>query len=155
MAESKDTLKSSYPLPVFNYKVTIDSEVIGFAEISGLSLDYEPVIYKHGLSFLTGVKIIPGMMQPVRLTMKQGIVKNRPFLSEWFYNVYTDPFYSESKRDLQIDLCDEKGDTLIRWTVQRALPVKLVAPTFSAESNSVAIESMEVIAHGLQVDYNP
>jgi hypothetical protein len=29
------------------------------------------------------------------------------------------------------------------------------APTFDANSNDVAIESMEFVAHGLQVDYEP
>ena len=159
MAQNKDHIKSTYPLPAYNYRVTIlkDGEtlVIGFAEVSGLSVEYEPVTYKHGLSFVMGSKIIPGMRQPIRLTMQKGIVKSGDFLQSWIHNTYADPFFSSAKRDILIDLCDESGKPVIRWTVKRALPVKLDAPTFDANSNDVAIETMEVIAHDLQVDYNP
>ena len=62
---------------------------------------------------------------------------------------------TSAKRDILIDLCDEKGDAVISWKVQDALPTKLDVPTFDANSNDVAIETMEFIAHGLRVDYNP
>ncbi|MCB0207847.1 MAG: phage tail protein [Anaerolineae bacterium] len=159
MAQNKDHIKSTYPLPVYNYQVTVlkDAEtlVIGFAEVSGLSVEYEPVTYKHGLSFVMGNKFIPGMRQPIRLTMKKGIVKSGDFLQSWIYNTYTDPFFSSANRDILIDLCDESGKPVIRWTVRKALPIKLDAPTFDANSNDVAIETMEVIADYLQVDYDP
>jgi phage tail-like protein len=59
------------------------------------------------------------------------------------------------KRDIQIDLCDESGQAVISWIARRALPIRLDAPTFDANSNDVAIETMEFIAHDLEVDYNP
>ncbi len=63
MAQDKDQIKSSYPLPAYNYRVTVlrDGEalVLSFAEVSGLSLQYDPVTYKHGLSFALGVKDHP------------------------------------------------------------------------------------------------
>ena len=106
-----------------------------------------------------GSKIIPGMRQPIKVTMKRGMVKKEGsdaakngFLSGWMKDTYADPFRNH-KKDILIDLCDEKGSPVIRWTVQGALPVKIEAPTFSANSNDVAIETMEVIAHGLDVSY--
>jgi phage tail-like protein len=159
MAQDKSQIQSTYPLPVYNYRVTVlkagESLVLSFAEISGLNIEYEPVTYKHGLSFLMGDKIIPGMRQPTRLTMKRGVVKNNDFLSGWLNHTYTDPAFTGAKRDILIDLCDEVGGPVIRWTVQSALPLKLDAPAFNANSNEVAIETLELIAHGLQVDYHP
>jgi len=155
MAQDKNHIKSTYPLPAYNYRVTVQGATIGFAEVSGLSVEYEPVTYKHGLSFVMGSRIIPGMRQPIRLTMKKGVVKSNDFLQSWIHNTYTNPFFTSAKRDIVIDLCDESGKPVIRWTVQRAMPIKLDAPTFDANSNNVAIETMEFIAHGLQVDYNP
>ncbi len=155
MADSQADIKASYPLPVYNYKVTIGSEVMGFSEVSGLDVEYEAVTYKHGLSFVTGNKIIPGMRKPIQIALKRGLVKNRSFLGEWFTNVYTDPFYAQAKRDVQIDLCDEQGQAVIRWTVLRALPTKLSAPVFNVDTNDVAVESLELIAHGLKVNYSP
>ena len=155
MAQDKAYIAANYPLPAYNYRVTIDGIVVSFAEVSGLNVEYEPVIYKHGLSYLMGNKIIPGMCQPIKLSMKKGLVKNADYLQQWIDKTYTDPFYSHAKRDIVIDLCDEKGDTVIRWKVQRALPTQLEAPTFDANSNEVAIESMTFVAHGLEVNYSP
>jgi phage tail-like protein len=159
MAQDKNLIRSTYPLPVYNYRVTIlngdDTLVLGFSEVSGLSVEYEPVTYKHGLSFAMGTKIIPGMRQPITLTLKRGIAKSGDALHSWIHDTYTDPFYTSAKRDILIDLCDEAGTPIVRWTVQGTLPVKLEVPTFDANSNDVAIETMELVAHGLQVDYDP
>lgn len=159
MAHDPDYIKSNYPLPAYNYRVTVlkddQSTVLSFAEVSGLSVEYEPVTYKHGFSFVMGSKIIPGMRKPIHLTMKRGVVKSRNDLHDWFSNVYSDPFYSSAKRDILVDLCDETGAAVVQWKVQSALPVKLDAPSFDANTNDVAIESMELVAHGLTVNYNP
>ena len=61
MALSKGEIKASYPLPAYNYRVTVESDEVSFSEISGLNVEYEPVTYKHGFSFVLGDKIIPGM----------------------------------------------------------------------------------------------
>lgn len=159
MALDKETIKNTYPLPAYNYRVTIlnndESTVVSFAEVTGLTLEYEPVTYKHGLSFLTGNKIIPGMRQAIRLTLRKGLVQSGNYLHDWIYNTYTDPTFAGAIRDIVIDLCDEVGEPVIRWAVQGALPIKLEAPGFDANTNDVAIETMELIAHDLQVEYNP
>jgi phage tail-like protein len=159
MAQTKADIQSTYPLPAYNYRVTVlaggETLVLGFAEISGLGVEYDPVTYKHGLSFAMGDKIIPGMRQEIRLTMKRGVIRKREYLENWMQDAYASPFSTSRKRDIQIELCDETGQAVIAWKVQKALPIKLDAPTFDASSNDVAIETMEVIAHGLQVDYDP
>ena len=159
MAQSSDTIKSTYPLPVYNYRVTIldnnTPNILGFSEVSGLGVTYEPVTYKHGLSFLMGDKIIPGMRQPIRLTLKKGLTKNGDFLQTWFNRCYLQPWSITSRRDIVIDLCDEQGLPVIRWKLIQALPTKLEAPTFTASSNEVAIVSMELLAADLKADYHP
>jgi phage tail-like protein len=159
MAVDKSFIKTTYPLPSYNYRVTVlkdgESLVIGFSEVSGLQVEYEPVSYFHGLSFKLGGKIIPGKRQQLRITLKRGIVKGNDFLQSWISGVYTDPFFATAKRDILIDLCDETGTAVVRWTVTGALPVKLEASNFAADSNDVAIETLELVAHRLTVNYNP
>jgi len=154
MSLDKDQIKATYPLPVYNYRVTIEATTLGFSEVSGLGVDYEPVTYKHGFSFVMGAKIIPGMRQPIKLTLKKGVVSGNSFLATWFQDTYANPF-KYAKKDILIDLCDEAGKPVVRWKVQGALPIKLDAPAFDANSNEVAIESMELVAHDIQVDYSP
>lgn len=158
MAQTKEQIKSSYPLPVYNYRVTIynddDALTMSFAEVSGLSLAYEAVTYKHGLSFAMGNQIIPGMKQPITLSMKRGIAPKNDQLQQWVEEIYERPFSTSPKRDIVIDLCDEVGTPVMRWTVRGALPTKLDAPTFNADSNDVAIEQVDLIAQDVRVDYN-
>lgn len=128
---------------------------MGFSEVSGLSINYKPVTYKHGLSFLLGDKIIPGMRDPINLTLKRGIVQDNNFLAGWIQMAYSGNLFENAKKDILIDLCDETGQAVVRWKVLGALPVRLDAPIFDAQSQDVAIETLELIAHNLQVDYHP
>jgi phage tail-like protein len=131
MAEKKQAISTSYPLPVYNYKVTINSEsgslVLSFAEVTGLSMHYESVTYKHGMSYLKGEIIVPGMRQAVRVTLKRGVAKSRHDLHTWMAKTYADPGYGDAKRDLVIDLCNETGEAMVRWSVLGAMPVRLDA----------------------------
>jgi len=151
-------------LPVYNYRVTIANETtIGFSEVSGLSIEHEPVVYKHGLSFAIGNKIIPGMRQALNVTLQRALTtgSNAQYLWNWFHLVYSNPYTMEAKRDITISLGTietQEGDTTehvtaVRWKVSRALPTQLEMPTFSAEANEVAVESLSLVAHGLSVEY--
>jgi len=159
MSDTKAAIKASYPLPAYNYRVTImddgKAETIGFSEVGGLSMGHDPVTYKDGFSFAMGHSIIPGMPKPVSLTLKKGLAKNGGYLQQWIEKSYQDPFSNGAKRDVVIDLCDEAGSAVIRWTVAAAMPVKLDAPALVAAGNDVAITSMELVAARLKVEFNP
>lgn len=157
MATSRDTITKSYPLPAYNYRVTIESDTIAFSEVSGLAIEHETVIYKDGLSFLMGYDIIRSQQKQVRIVMKRGVVKGDDFLYDWFDLTFVekliDRFSSQTRRDITVDLCDERGKAIIRWKVLKAIPMKLEAPSFNAETNSVAIETIELLAQGLTIEY--
>lgn len=159
MPDSKATIKNDYPLPAYNYRVTIiydgKAETIGFAEVGGLSQGYDPVIYKDGFSFAMGYQIIPGMPKPINLTLKKGLAKSGDYLQKWISKSYQHPFSNGAKRDVIIDLCDEASRPVIRWTVSAAMPVKLDAPAFVAADNTVAIGSMELVAAKIKVEFDP
>jgi phage tail-like protein len=157
MATPRANIIAAYPLPAYNYRVTIESDTVAFSEVSGLSIDHEMVIYKDGLSFLMGYDIIRGQQKQVNIVMRRGVVKGDDFLFDWvdlsFVEKLLDRFSSQTRRDITIDLCDETGKAIVRWKVLKAIPVKLEAPTFNAENNSVAIESIELQAQGLTIEY--
>ncbi len=151
MAISKDFIKKNYPLPAYNYRVNIGGEPLAFSEVSGLAVQYEPITYKHGLSWQLGEEIRQGMKQSLRITLKKGLVRNGRFLLDW---IGTEPTSISDKRDVVIDLCDESGVPVITWLVMSAVPLKLSAPTFGASLEDVAIESLEVIAHNMTVTFH-
>jgi phage tail-like protein len=145
MALTKDKIQSSYPLPAYNYKVIVDAETLSFSEVSGLSLSYEKVIYKNGLSFLMGPNFIRAQPNEITITLKRGVVAKRAHLYNWFT--------SNSAKDIFIDLCDEQGNAVIRWKVSKALPLKIEAPAFNSDGNNIAIESVDVIAQDISIEY--
>lgn len=163
MAQSVDQIKSQYPLPAYNYRVTIlgadGATVIGCSQVNGLDMSVETVNYQHGMSFLSGEHIMPGRRHAVQLSMLKGIMPNGAYLSDWMGLNYpaasAKPAGLNRKRDMLIDLCDETGVPVVRWKVVKAMPTKLEGPSFDANTNEVAFERMELIAHELQVDYNP
>jgi phage tail-like protein len=154
MAQDKKLIRDSYPIPAYNYRVTVGGSTIGFSEVSGLNLDVPTVTYKHGLSFAMGFQIVAGMPGTVRLTMKKGLAVDQSFLGSWVQET-TSGSSKDAARDILIDLCDGSGNPVVRWIIRRALAIKLAAPTFDANSNGVAVESLELIAQSIEVDYHP
>ena len=146
MALSPDEIRQQYPLPVYNYRVTIGSEVASFSEVSGLSMKYETVSYRHGLSFIEGETLLRFVYEEaVAITMKKGVVKDHAFLYAWFSE-------KKPKNNIQVSLCDENGQALVQWKIGSALPVKLDAPTFDANANDVAIDTLEIMASIITVE---
>ena len=151
MATSVKDIKDKYPIPVFYYRVTIAGEdAIAFSEVSGLSIEYETITYRDGMSYRDGAKYMPGLNSPINITLQKGIVKKDSFLFDWISTVRLN---TVEKRDVRIDLLDETGTAVVSWTVTDAFPKKLDAPSFNATSNEVAIESLELMASTLKVEY--
>ena len=151
MATTAQDIKKSYPIPVFYYRVTIDGDGShAFSEVSGLSIEYETITYKDGMSYRDGAKHMPGLGTPVNLTLQKGIVRNDSYLLNWISTVRLN---TVTKRDVRIDLLDESGAAVVSWTVIDAFPIKLDAPSFNASSNEVAIESLELMASDLKIEY--
>lgn len=155
MALSKDDIKTAYPLPVYNYRVEIDGEAVSFSEVSGLSISYETTTYKESPieSGSAGPRVMhmPAQGTAANVTLKKGVVSGTsvPVLYEWINSTQINQI---DKKDIFIRLCDEAGAPLISWKVLNAFPTKLDAPTFGADSNDVAIESMELMANAITVE---
>ena len=157
MATSKKDIKQDYPLPVYNYKVNIDKDTIAFSEVSGLNIAYEKFTYKES-STESGkashrVFNMPSQSTQTTLTLKKGLVppKSQAAFYDWINSIAINQV---TKKDIVVSLCDEAGNARVSWTVINAFPTKLDAPSFSASSNDVAIESMELMADGITINYN-
>lgn len=155
MATDKKRISESYPLPAYNYRVIIDgNEAMSFSEVSGLEIDYEHVLYRHGFSWVMGDYLIRAQRKPINVSLKRGVVKQRKYLYNWLK--------SGEKKDIRIELTEiiELNDNkkvmeaVVSWEVSRALPFKMDAPSFNANTNDIAIESLDLIAHDLKLTYH-
>ncbi|HZF48947.1 MAG TPA: phage tail protein [Polyangiaceae bacterium] len=155
MALSKGEIKTAYPLPSYNYRVEIAGAAVGFSEVSGLSIKRETTTYKESP---TGggapgpvVLHMPAQLTNPTITMKKGLVRKGSVASLYSW-INSTQINQIDKKDIYVRLCDEKGDAVISWKVVNAFPTKLDAPTFTATSNDVAIESMELMADSIQIE---
>lgn len=138
-------IAASYPLPAYNFRVTVDGEGFAFAEVSGLAVERETVTYRHGLSNWEGERIVRfahDKFQPV--IFKRGARRNNALLYDWLE--------AQEPKPVEVSLCDEQGLPVLTWRILRALPVKLSAPTFDAAGNEVAVETLEVMASGVTLE---
>ncbi len=155
MPVTKDEIKTSYPLPVYNYKVEIGTETIGFSEVSGLSIQRETFTYVESPSAggPPGPRKMhmPAQEKPARVTLKKGIVPDISLKTfyEWIQSIQTNRV---EKKDIYVRLCDEEGNAVLSWKIINAFPTKLDAPTFSASSQDVAVESMELMADAIRLE---
>lgn len=131
-----------YPLPAYNYRVTIDGTSVSFSEVSGIQVELDHQTYRHGLSFQEGEDIaVLKIDKFVTVTFKKGTVRGASFLYDWL-----------DKKDLrmvEVSLCDENGDPVSSWRLAKVVPTKLQAPTFDANGRDVSIETLEVMAAGI------
>ena len=131
---------------------------MAFSEVSGLDKNYDPITYKEcreesdTATPYPRLMYMPGQLQPINISLKKGLVvkKSVPVLWDWFNSIRLNRV---EKKDITISLCDEAGTPLVEWLVIDCFPTKITAPTFDANSNDVAIESLDLMATNLtQVD---
>ena len=147
MATTAKDIATTYPIPVYRYTVDFGGEAIAFSEVSGLEIGVETIVYKDGL----GVKRMPGQPTDTKLTMKRGIVKAGSQFYDWLNSISLNQV---DKKDITISLTDETGtDPIVTWKVFNAFPSKLSAPSFDAKANDVAIESLELMADKITIQY--
>jgi phage tail-like protein len=153
MALTKDQIKTTYPLPVYNYRVEIDGQAVGFSEVTGLSIGHETATYVE--SPVSGVgprrMYMPSQRKSATVTLKKGVVTgvSVPTLFAWINSIQLNRV---DKKDIYVRLCDETGAAVVSWKVINAFPTKLDAPSFTATSNDAAIESMELMADGVSIE---
>ena len=155
MATLKADIKTAYPLPVYNYRVEFGSDAVAFSEVSGLSIGYETSTYKESPveSGVHGprVMVMPAQQTTPTMTLKKGVVPGKSVrnLYDWINSTQINQV---DKKDVFVRLCDENGDAVISWRVVNAFPTKLDAPTFDANSNDAAIESMELTGDSIYIE---
>ncbi len=155
MALAKDDIKTAYPLPVYNYRVEIGSDAVAFSEVSGLTITYETTTYKESPveSGAPGPRVMhmPAQLTAPTVTLKKGMVIGSS-VSTLFSWINATQINQTEKKDVFIRLMDEKGSPVISWKVTNAFPTKLEAPSFDANSNDAAIESMELMGDGIFIE---
>src|SRR6266851_7089620 len=119
-----------------------------FSEVSGLQVEMQTTDYEEG-GENNFVHKLPGRLKVSNVTLKRGLVKSNEFLTWCMKAALEKPM---DRRNVSIVLFDQAANTVMRWNFLNAFPVKWVGPQFTADSTTLAIESVELAHVGLTVE---
>ena len=140
---------ADYPLPLFHFTVQWGGTNIGFSEVSGLTVEIQPIEYRDGASPEYAVRKMPGMPKYGNITLKRGVTSAD---NEFFAWLSTTSMNKVERRDLIISLLNEQHEPTMVWKVVNAFPVKIEGPGLKATGNEVAIESLEIAHEGISIE---
>jgi phage tail-like protein len=139
----------AYPLTSCHFTVSWGGDNIGFSEVSGLSVENQPIEYRDGLMSAKTLPLKrPGLRKAGNISLKRGIVTANNDLYTWFNN-FGEP--NVTRRTLVITLLNDEGNPVFVWTISEAWPVKCEGPGLKASGNEIAIETLELAHEGITV----
>lgn len=150
-------------LPAFRFLVTLDAADAylpaaqaalvpkvaagAFQEVRGLGADLEVTAHPEG-GVNHYVHQLPVRHTWTRISLKGGVVRDLG-LWKWYVAGLHDSL--GARRDGCVILQGLDGKPAIAWQFHAGLAVKWQGPEFNAMQGAVAIESLEIIHHGLEL----
>jgi phage tail-like protein len=96
----------------------------------------------------------PGRTKVSNVTLKRGFATSNE-LYDWYKEMESNVRAGKrfEFRQVTITLYSTVDQTkVMRWTLDKAFPVKWVGPAFKTDEAAVAIETLELAHHGIAVD---
>ncbi len=129
------------------FYVGLETEIsASFSECSGLSVKVKTETYYEG-----GVndqqRIFLGQPQFSEVTLKRGMTDDLVFW-DWVSQILSS---KKERRNVNITVFNQAGETMQCWTLIGAVPVGWKAPSLQANSNTVAIEELTLAYEGLKI----
>ena len=133
----------------FNFLVQIDGETVaGFREADLPDARIEVAAYREGNERPNAVRRLPGRVEYGPLVLRRGFAGDRT-LFQWWRDVADGNL---DRRNVVIILRDQSGRDVARWGFRDALPTKYSGPSFRAQGNEVAIESIELAVESMELE---
>jgi phage tail-like protein len=138
------------PYAAFNFLVTIDGIagiVAGFSEVTGLNTETDVIEYRTGAMDITVTKL-PGLKKFGNITFKRGFTASHDL---WLWRKTVLDGKTE-RHTGAIVLLNEAREPALRWTFKEAWPRRFEGPAFNAKTNEVAIETLELVVEGVDLE---
>jgi phage tail-like protein len=134
------------PYLSYRFVVQIDALFVGgFSEVGGLEWQMEPETYEEG-GVNDHVRKLPARYDHPNLVLQRGMT-DLATLSRWTQRTADG---AVTRMNGVILLLDETGGIGWGWAFLDAFPVRWSGPDLSADSNSVAVETLELAHEGLR-----
>ena len=137
-------LRSGYP----DFKVEIQGLVVGgFSEASGLQVEVETEDYQEGGANGFAHKLAKPMKYP-NVVLKRGVTDSEA-LWKWLHSVGKKGAKLDRKT-VRLILLDSEANEKVSWRCLQAYPVKWSASDLKSDSNTVQVESLELVHCGIE-----
>jgi phage tail-like protein len=134
------------PYNVFNFFVEIEGLLVGgFSEVSGLTVETVLETYREGGLNEYEHKLAGPTRYPSNLTLKHGLTDIETLWS-WHQEVVQGTI---TRKNGTIYLLNNQRIPAMWWDFVDAYPVKWTGPQFRADSNTVAVETIELVHRGI------
>lgn len=136
------------PYKTYRFLVEIEGLVSGgFSEVSGLQVEIDVEDYREG-GVNDYVHKLPKFRKYPNLILKRGLTDSDVLLN-WLENTAAGKIEC---RNIRVILLDDEGEEKWYWIFKEAFPVKWSGADLKADGNSVAIETLELVHAGMDVD---
>ena len=148
---STKTAQMVDPFATFKFHLEVGGITqAAFTDCSGLEMSTEVFEYQEG-GLNEYVHKIPGRTKVSNVTLKRGFATSNE-LFEWYKEM--EGKLLEGKRfDFQqvtiILYSSADQNELVRWTLDKAFPIKWVGPAFKTDEAAIAVETLEFAHHGI------
>src|SRR5258705_7281289 len=143
------------PYMQFNFQVNLGggtdpaSVLGGFQEVTGLGAELSQTEYRNGNAPHNNVTKLTGLQKAPDVTLKRGVI-NPPAFMEWLKQ--TRDGDAGARRTVTIELQSETHQTVGRWILSEARPLKYTLGTLNAKGNDAAIEELVVSYERLEIE---
>lgn len=129
------------------FYVEIDNNLAAsFSECSNFKVEIEhEIINEGGLNYQQ--RVLLGQPKFSNVTLSRGVTNDFSFW-QWISAVMQKP---KQRRNINILLFNQAGQTMQCWTLIGAIPVAWEAPALQADAKVVAIEKLTLAYEGLEV----
>lgn len=137
------------PLTGFRYAIEIGGIIqADFIECSQVSMSWQVHKYKEG-----GVNNfehqLPTRLKAAKITLKYGTTVSADLWQWCAQGIYDG---NVKYVNMSIVMYSPHWEEIKRWNLERAFPMEWKGPSLSADSKKVAIESLTIAFHGLQME---
>lgn len=141
------------PYGAFNFVVEVEGLIAGgFSEVSGLQVEVDVHRQREGGENMFEYQLPGPASYPQRLSLRRGLTSIDLFW-DWIQQVARGIVI---RRNITISLLDLGGGAssldqriVMSWDCRRAFPVRWSGPELNAGGGQVAMESIELVHHGI------
>lgn len=139
----------SHTHAAFRFIVDVGDKRQGvFTECTLPTVEWEVEEVKEG-GLNSYVHQLPGRRKAARITLKNGIGKEE--LARWYIEGLTKEAKKDYRKTVTITLLDAMHKTIMVWSIQDAYPVKWTGPQLKTDSNTIALQSLELVCGEISV----